>query len=78
MGSRPHLQKARFQGARFFWIMLCQDAARIVEVEASHKMCIVRDGKRLADVLQVFRGLIDEHAGAELVQQHHHARAARG
>ena len=57
MGRFPHLQKARFQRARLFRVMLCQNAARIVEVEAAHIIRLVRDGKRLGDVLQVSSGV---------------------
>lgn len=78
MGRCPHLQKARFQGERIFWVMLSQDAARIVEMEAAYIMRIISDREWLGDVAQIFRRLENEHAGTELAQQHQHARALCG
>jgi urease gamma subunit len=44
-------------------------------MEAAHIMRIIRNGKGFGDLMKAGGRLIDKHAAAELVQQHHHARA---
>ena len=77
MRCRPHFHEARLQDSRCSGIIYPEDAAGIVEVETADKVRVVRDREWLGDILQMLRRPIDKHAGAELAQQHHHARALR-
>ena len=58
--------------------MLCKDAARVVKVETSDVMVVIRDRKRFGEMAQIFGCLEDEHAVTELLEQQGHARALRG
>lgn len=77
MGGGPHFRETRFQDARLIRVVLRQDAARVIEMEAPHVMRLVRHGKGLRQVLQMPGGLVNMHVVAELAQQQHQARAVQ-